>query len=714
MRCRRCGTVAPAGMRFCGRCGHPLPTHSASGERERRRVSVIFVDLMGFSTLTHGLDPEELRDLADEVLTVVAGVVEDFDGHVDAFRGDGLIAVFGAPHSHPDDPYRAVLAASAGLRAIESIGKSKGLDLHGRAGVTTGVVVAGSVGSGRVREYTVMGSVVNHASRLETAARPGQVLVSRETFEATRHRLSFTRVEGLELAGFPNVTSAFAFAADRERDSDPYRRLPLVGRKRELRELSEALERARERGRGEQLWLVAEAGAGKSRLLQEFASRVDPRTTLVGSLRVRRVDDFSDGGPDWDALAAQVLGVSSSADERTRLRLMQEALQRYLPNEAHWHRLVLRSLALVPTPTWTRLERRDVDRTVLAWRDLLQSVLRSEPGRALLLLCPSERFAPRLDEFAALVADADLPVLVVRPSRGRDLPEGAQRLELEPLSREESLQLLEQVVDPVFGVAARALVEQVGGIPASIFELARALTITQDTNVSSSLVSLLQTRLDNFSPDARRVLAVAALTGERCWEQLLAAVVPGAAAHLGPLLHADVLTREPESELGEHVAYRFRSELMRRAVLHMIPFSDRPGLHLRIATWLEQHAPLAFSEAIAEHFVKGGSSDAAYAHYLAGAGEAVADSDRARAERLYGALARLEVDAELHAQGALAHAEAALGWGDAELARAKLDHAVAFIRDCDEDSCAPLREALTRLERDVAALARSPATVLAD
>ena len=104
-------------MRFCGNCGHALLGQSAAAlGRERRNVSVLFIDLSGFTKLTHNFDPEELRDLADGILTVIAGIVEDYDGYVDAFQGDGLIALFGAPHSHPDDPYRAVEAAAAGLK----------------------------------------------------------------------------------------------------------------------------------------------------------------------------------------------------------------------------------------------------------------------------------------------------------------------------------------------------------------------------------------------------------------------------------------------------------------------------------------------------------------------------------------------------------------------------------------------------------------------
>ena len=701
MRCTYCATAIEPSMRYCGMCGRALVTRDGSSERERRHVSVVFVDLMGFSTLTHGLDPEELRDLADEVLTEVAGVIDDYDGYVDAFRGDGLIAVFGAPHSHPDDPYRAVVAAAASLRAIESIGAGKGLDLHGRAGVTTGMVVAGSVGSGRVREYTVMGSVVNLASRLETAAEAGQVLVGPDTYEATRHRLSFARVDGLHLPGFPAVTSAYAFVADRERRTDPYQRLPFVGRTAELETLAEVLARVRTSGHAEPLWLVAEAGAGKTRLLREFAERSDPTCTSVVWLGTRRSDGSSNGGLEWNALAEQVLGVRSSDDQRTRLQCARAQLDHYLPNHASWQRLILGSLGLVPIPPWTRLERRQVDRTMLAWRDLLIGLARFEPGRALVVVCSSDGHAPGVDEFAGLLAQADAPLLVVRPSRGRDLPQGAPSVSLQPLSNEESLRLLSMVVDPVFAVAARALVEQVGGVPASIFELARALAITQDTNVSGSLISLLQARVDSFDPSARRLLSVAALSGDTCWDGLLAAIVPDAVTQLGPLRRADVLVADPISAIPGQTAYRFRSELLRRALLQMIPFADRPELHLRIGTWLEQHAPLRFSAAIAQHFDKGGASEAAYAHYLAAAGEAFVDGDRDRAERFYRALAQLDVDAPSRAQAALAHAEAALVWGDWEAAHHELSRAERFIEGSDPESCVALRAALGRLAGDL-------------
>ncbi len=700
-------------MRFCGMCGRAL---AASVERERRRASVLFVDLTGFSSLTQGLDPEELRDLADDVLTSVAGVIEDYDGHVDAFRGDGLVAVFGAPHSHPDDPYRAVVAAEASLQAIEHVGCERGVDLHGRAGVATGVVIAGAVGSGRVREYTVMGSTVNLASRLENAAGPGEVWVGGETFQATRHRLTYDPVEGVTLPGFPGVTTAFRLLARQAREVDAYAHVPFVGRQRELAQLAAWHDAVARRRRPRVVWLLGETGSGKSRLMREFAARLseqgtgadgrspapagsEPRWPRVVFLRGDPVD-----GTGWLAVGRQLFGFADADDERTRGEQVRRALDVLLPTEPRWHQLILACLDLAPEPTWRRLERRAVDRKLLAWRDALAACARSGPG-PLTVLVESDRLDPEFEALLETLTEVEAPLLLVRAARGRELPARATTLTLEPLSPEESMALFRQVADPTYERAGRALIGQVGGVPASVFELGLALAITQDTQFRGSLTSLLQTRLDVLEPRARRLLALAAVCGERSWEGLLHAYHGEVRSDLRALRQADVLVRQPASSLPGEVEYRFRSELLRHAVLEMTARADRPALHLQVASWLEQRAPLAFSELIAEHFERGGADDAAYAHYLAAAAEAEAERDVPRAELLYGRLAALDVTVDLRAQGALAHAQAAITRGDTELAERQLDRARATLEGCDDEPCARLRAIADRLQADLGALA---------
>ncbi len=658
-------------------------------------MSVLFVDMVAFSSMTRGLDPEEVRDLADSVLTAVAGVVEDLDGYVDSFKGDGLIALFGAPHSHPDDPQRAVLAAAKALDTIQEVGRSRGHELVGRAGVNTGIVIAGAVGSGKVRSYTVMGSAVNLAARLEEVAGPGEVWVGPETYESTRHRLFYEPIGDIELNGFPAVREVYRLVAPPSQpEADPFAHLAFVGRQEELLRLTAALDTVVATGQAAELWIAGEAGRGKTRLLREFVSQVKDRAVTLW-LELTPASEFS-----WESLATQVFGLTPGQEEHSALMQAQAVLDAVMPGDARAHRAVLGSLDLAPLQAWTRLERRRVDRTSLAWRDLLARL----PGTqdrppALVLVVEGEPRDRQLLQFLDLLKNAAAPVLVLRSSRARTLPEGADAIHLSPLSFEESLDLLGEVVSPALRVAADSLVRQVGGVPAYVLELGRALSITQKDSFSGSLASLLQSRLDMLDLRPRRLLAQAALVGERCWEGLLKELAGGVdAADVRVLVNENLLVKQPGSLIPDQVEYRFQSELLRNAVLRMVPFGDRPHLHLRIATWLELHAPLSLAELIAEHFEKGGSPDSAFDHYLTAAEHALSEGDFEHCFELFDRTLAQPVPVVTLAQGALAYLQAATSQGDPERvaeARSRAERAVAA---CSEDVRRDLEPLLLQLK----------------
>lgn len=682
-------------MHFCGQCGASL--QSKTIVRERRQVSVVFIDLSGFTTLTHGFDPEKLRDLADEILTVVAGIIEDYDGYVDAFQGDGLIALFGAPHSHPDDPHRAVQAAIAGLRAIESIGESKGYALKGRAGVNTGIVIAGSVGSGRVREYTVMGSAVNLAARLEAAATPGEVWVGPETYAATQHRMHYEAVEPVQLAGFPDVTTVYKLIKIyQSSDADPYINLRFVGREAELSMLKQAYQNLQRRTKS--LWLVGEAGSGKTRLVREFSRELESQHAKIVWLQ-----EYSHHPKAiWLQLAQQLFG-QIEEDERLWRQAIARRLETLLPGESRWHNAILGSLGMGSSRPWRRLERRTVDRIFLAWRDLFKAYLQRHSEHGTLLVIEHGSQGTSLGQFLDLLEDLELPLLIVRTSRGRDIPAQARRIMLRPLSLQESLVLVEQLANPIFKTATDSLVFQVGGIPANLLELGRALSITPQGSFSGSLASLLQARLDMLSSQARQMLACAALCGERSWEKLILELNHlESPSVLNELLNGNILIKQVSSSIPEEPEFRFQSELLRQAVLKMIPFNDRPLLHIRIASWLERYAPLSLSELIGHHFKEGRSPEAAYPHYLTAADLAAQEQDFEHAHGLYKELLELEVEAPLLAQAALAYAQAALSSCQKELALEQLTNADQWVELSPEDSRAELRRVYEQLYHDIA------------
>jgi class 3 adenylate cyclase len=647
---------------------------------------VAFIDLAGFTTLTHDFDPEELRDLADEILTVIAGIVEDYDGYVDAFTGDGLIALFGAPRSHPDDPERAVSAAAAGLEAIERIGQNSGHHLRGRAGVNTGIVIAGPVGSGRVQDYTVMGSAVNLAARLEAAAAPGEVWVGSETYEATRHALLYTPSPPVELRGFPDLTQAYRLVGAEQRDFDPYAALHFVGRRAEWEALERTYTEVQESGALREVWLAGEAGSGKTRLMREFVASLGEHALLLGEADETRL---------WVQLMQQLSGDPEGSWQK---------LERYLDSfdlNPRQQDVILASLGVLELPG---RERPDGDEVVWAWSSLLAAVAarRLEQGEALALFLDGGSRSAAFERLSQGLHRAGAALLLVRPSRAPKAENAITNvITLAPLSMAESLEILAQVVNPILDVATRSLAAQAGGVPAYVLELGRALGSTPGGAFSGSLTSLLQARLDMLKPGARQLLAYAALCGERSWEGLLTHLEPTAQGALRELLDDKLLVQESSSQIPGELEFRFQSELLRRAVLRMIPFGERPALHLRIAGWLEQHAPLDLSQQIGQHFEQARAAEAAYPHYLTAA-ELAGQKEGGFA--LYEKLLSLELVSPLKAEGALAYAQAALDKKEYDLALKQLEAAGQWIgADSTGERSEGLRRTYEQLRREVVA-----------
>ena len=183
MICPSCGTVAPEGARFCPGCGHALAAATARGD-QRRLVTVLFADLVGYTALAETRDPEQVKNIVDRCFERLAGDVVAHGGRVDKIVGDAIMALFGAPLAHEDDAERAVRAGLQMQRTIEAWSAEQGVDIQMRVGINSGEVLVGEMRAGG--DYTAMGDVVNTASRLQTAAEPGQVLVGHVTHAATR------------------------------------------------------------------------------------------------------------------------------------------------------------------------------------------------------------------------------------------------------------------------------------------------------------------------------------------------------------------------------------------------------------------------------------------------------------------------------------------------------------------------------------------------
>src|SRR5947209_2106873 len=268
MPCPACGTPAPDGARFCPSCGRALVVR----HDERRVATVLFADLVGFTTFSETADPEHVKQLIDRCFERLVNDVTDFGGQVDKIVGDAIVALFGAPVAHEDDAERAVRAALQMQRTLATLRQDLRVSAEMRVGVNTGEVLVGAMRA--AGEYTAMGDVVNIASRLQAAARPGQVIVGPLTHEATRRVVRYEPLGALVVKGREEPVEAWtaeevvALPGQRPKQT----RAALVGRDPEMSLLRRMLDAALNRQRAQLVLLFGEAGVGKSRLAVELAA----------------------------------------------------------------------------------------------------------------------------------------------------------------------------------------------------------------------------------------------------------------------------------------------------------------------------------------------------------------------------------------------------------------------------------------------------------
>ncbi|MDQ1467018.1 MAG: hypothetical protein QOH10_1433 [Actinomycetota bacterium] len=267
MRCPVCGEGVPEAARFCPECGHGLATRPD----ERRLVTVLMADIVGFTSLSETADPEHVKNLVDRTFERLVADVRAFGGELDKIVGDALIASFGVPIAHEDDAERGVRAALQMQETLEELAADQPNKIWLRIGINTGEVLVGSMRAGG--DATVMGDVVNTASRLQTSAQPGQIVVGPATYAATRRSIRYEALGQIAVRGRDEPVAAWVAL---HTTTAPGRRRRgtsgvLVGRDAEMGVLRHAFSIARNRRRAQFVLLLGEAGIGKSRLVVEFA-----------------------------------------------------------------------------------------------------------------------------------------------------------------------------------------------------------------------------------------------------------------------------------------------------------------------------------------------------------------------------------------------------------------------------------------------------------
>jgi class 3 adenylate cyclase len=653
LACSVCGASNPLGFRFCGNCGGALRASAAgqhSGE-ERRVVTVLFADLVGFTSRAEQLDPEDVRAILTPYYTRVRDEIEAFGGTVEKFIGDAVMAVFGAPVAYGDDPERAVRAALRIRDGIGDLNAAEGLDLEVRIAVNTGEAIVALGAQARDGEGMVAGDVVNTAARLQTAAPVNAILVGEETYRATRGTIEYVSVEPVAAKGKHAPVAAWrALAAARAPGDREEKGVPMVGRQTELGTLTAIWDRVVD-GRPHLVTVFGPPGVGKSRLTTEFAARVEGDGVRV--VRGRSLPYGESGAYGaFSQQVKQIAGIFDSdpgdvASERLR-QTMEELVDGESAGEVSSHMELLLGLGVEG----------DVgDRQVLFYsaRRVVEALAAREPTVLVFedlqwadasLLDLIELLASRIRETPLLIIALARPdLLAERPSWGAGLS-AYTALPLTPLDAEQSRELAElllsRAADDSAGGTASDVAARSEGNPLFIEELAASLaerTLASASSLPTSIRGIVAARLDAVRPVERALLLDASVMGNIFWGGALARL--GAyGEELSQLLDSlegrDLIRREPVSRIRGQQQFRFKHELIRDVAYATLPRAKRRAAHAVVAGFFEEMTTANESPAtVGHHWRESGDGERAIAYLEAAAEQASRGWAKGEAVRLY-------------------------------------------------------------------------------
>jgi class 3 adenylate cyclase/tetratricopeptide (TPR) repeat protein len=642
--CPRCEEESPDRFRFCGYCGSPLTVGAIT--EERRTVTVLFADLVGFTTLSESLDHEDVARIQATYFDAVAETVGRYGGRVQKFIGDAAVVLFGIPRARDDDIHRAVRASLALVSSAEHLAPRAGLDRTGlriRVGVNTGEVTY-VIDAADPQGWRVTGDVVNTASRLQTMAEPGTVLLGELTALAVTETIQIEAVGALQLQGKAVPVRAFraiGVRAEPSRDHALGRlQASMIGRKPELRRLGAALARAF-RGQPERWVILAPPGVGKSRLLEEFAERVSADDPAVAILRARARPDVvapfepvaqlvlsasvehAATGIDPDRVPARVVErLVAAGSSQVRARAVAEAMRRLLGMEREGGE---------ETSRWA-----DRQAVFAAWLEGLDALTE---GRGSLWLVEDAHWAgPDILQFLAFAGSqrtgaSRLVLATARPSILERHPGWCQSggepvwrrprvLALEPLAPVDAAALVRALVGEALPPGlVETVVERSDGNPLFVEELLRSWittgvlspadggwrlsALTDEIVFPSTVQALYSGQLDDLAPSARDAVRRVSVAGRRF---PLAALGPLGVTQ--PEVEIDGLRRRalvtgPEPDLVYGTSFVFRHALLRDAGYASLSRAERTHLHVAMARWLEDLVPMAeaaVAELVGRHY----------------------------------------------------------------------------------------------------------------
>jgi len=638
--CERCGADLPAGASFCPACGHPVfePPGAAA---ERKRVTVLFADVVGSTELGERLDPERLRDVLDAYFAAMRHEIEAEGGTVEKFIGDAILAVFGAPTAHEDDPTRALRAALKMRRSLDRVNgrleADHGIRLAMRVGVNTGEVVART--HPEAGEGFVTGDAVNVAARLEQAAEEGQILVGERTARSASG-VTLVDVGPMQLKGKQGPVTVYALIDEdvgqprtAQRIDARLYRTRMVGRAAEIAMLGSVFDRCVADRRPQLVTIYGDAGVGKTRLVEEFATRTPhlPGSPILVSGRCLSYGEGVTYWPLGEILKTQA-GILDTDPPELAIEKVQKVGSELLTEEVSADP-VRANAALAytigledPRESLSASDPREVrDDLHAAWRSFFSALARSGP---VIVVVEDIHWAdPALLDLLEDVAErSEGPLLFLCPARpeltARRPDWGGGRwnhssLLLEPLSTRDASELLDLLVEGgALSAELRELIlERAGGNPFFLEEIVQRLldepASAELLDIPDTVQGVLAARIDLLTPVEKQVLQCASVVGRTFWNGAVRSLMepdPGASGTETILSRLEdrglVHARTGSSILGER-QFSFRHILIKDVAYESLPRRERARSHALVAAWIEHQTKdreREFAERLAHHY----------------------------------------------------------------------------------------------------------------
>ena len=593
---------------------------------ERKIVTIVFADISGFTALSEKKDPEDVRALMNACFESLVPVVQKYEGTIDKFIGDEIMALFGAPVAHEDDPERALHAALEMMDAIASVNRAHGVELGIHIGINSGPVIAGHIGAANRRDYSVMGDAVNLAARLEDASSSGEIFVGPGTYQQTAHAFEFEKIPPLRLKGKEAPVRVHrlvrAKTTAKSRRGIEGLRAELVGRDSELGRVRRVLDSLK-RDEGGICAIFGEAGIGKSRLIAEARAAAQNFQWAEG-----RALSYTVGMGYWlsRAVLLDLFQIEPDAEPAGAAAQLRSTIEEELPQKVLEVYPYLARLFEWPLDGQSQERVKFLSTEALQSRILqaVQDYIRARAKRQPLVLIWEDMHwsdPSSLDLFESLLPLInDVPLLLICIARSDENPatdllervaehfrDKFEKIELAPLTREQSRSLFEQLLKIDKQQTRDLILDRADGNPFFLEELVRSLidtgalvaeenrlVATRDINaldVPETLQSTLMTRIDRLRSPVKITLQHASVIGRVFEERVLQRLHPDEVTKLAESL--EELQHREFVRLNEEVVQTGREYLFKHAITHDVAYNSmlvarRRELHKSVAEALEQ------------------------------------------------------------------------------------------------------------------------------